>query len=195
MKWTVFVLTAATMTACLFPDLSGLTGSTGGDAASGGDGAGGDASADAQADAGLPAPTKIDEGLGYAETLTVDATSIYFMSSSLGGFFSADKSNGGNRVMITKDSAYSLVVDANNYYWSTQSSVVQLAHSKSGGEITDLTGAITSYSVDGTHVYATQGGDTGSIISTPIGGGSQTTLASLAFPGNIAVDATKVYVG
>jgi hypothetical protein len=186
MRWTVLV--AAATTACLFPDLSGLT-----DGAK--DGSSDVAVADGSPDGAVPvAPTEVDLGLGYIQTFTVDATKIYFMSSSLGGFFSADKTNGGNRVMISGDVDYDLTLDANNYYWLTAASVVQLARTNGANGITDVTGnPVTAFAIDGSRVYASTGGATGSILSAPIGGGSPTTLTATAYPGSIAVDSTTVY--
>jgi hypothetical protein len=171
------------MTACLFPDLSGLS--------SGGAPDGGDAPYDGGSDTAVPVPpTEVDLGLGYVEALTVDATSIYFMSSSLGGFFSADKTNGGNRVQISGDSAYSIKLDANNYYWSTGSEVVQRGRAQGSNNITVLSGApVTSYAITSSTVYAATGGDPGgAIISAPIGGGAPSTLVSTPFPDQIAID-------
>jgi hypothetical protein len=179
------------MTACLFPDLSGLS--------SGGSPDGGDAPYDGGgSDAAVPVPpTEVDLGLGYVEAFTVDATSIYFMSSSLGGFFSADKNNGGNRVQISTDSAYSIKVDANNYYWSTGAAVVQRGRGQGSNNITILSGTpVSCYAIASSTVYATTGGDPGgAILSAPIGGGSPSTLVSTPYPDQVAVDDRIYFTG
>ena len=124
-----------------------------------------------------------------AVALAVDATNLYG-SSYRAGLFKLPLA-GGNPVKLAADLADSLVVAGSTVLWTSGTRLLKMPIA--GGTPVQI-GADASAMVatNGTEVFWAKNSG-GSVISTPIAGGTDKVLANFQYPRGIAVDATSVY--
>jgi hypothetical protein len=146
----------------------------------------------------------VNDGLGfYGAGIAVNVAKVFWSDGAQ--IRSIPVGGGSPTVLATPDQPFQVQLDAANVYWTSFGGEVA-STPLAGGAITTLVSSATSgntyppyfLAVDATSVYWTTqtNNDTGTIVKTPSGGGTLTTLATgQELSAGIVVDATNVYWG
>jgi hypothetical protein len=134
-------------------------------------------------------------GIGIGFDVAVDVMTVYWSDDT--GVSSAPKFTGTPKTLLSSVRAQNLALDSGHIYWTTDrggTSPSLVSYTFSNMTSSNLAvGVDTSYgvAVDAANVYWS--GQNG-VYKVPLGGGTNTTLATYFYPADIAIDATYVYV-